>query len=105
MFQLLDKSEALKLDLYPREMIPGELDRSEFLEVFEGETYPIVARGDAAVSKLVWTSKGSHKSRHDLRLIYRSATDAVRGQIAQAAAQLELSELLAQVLAESDAIE
>ncbi len=27
MFQLLDLAEALKLDVYPREMIPGELDR------------------------------------------------------------------------------
>lgn len=26
MFQLLDSQEALKLDVYPRELIPGELD-------------------------------------------------------------------------------
>ena len=35
-FQLLDELETLKLDVYPREMIPGELDRSEQLEIFEG---------------------------------------------------------------------
>jgi hypothetical protein len=28
LFQLLDQQESLKLDIYPREMIPGELDRS-----------------------------------------------------------------------------
>lgn len=28
LFQLLDLAESLKVDLYPREMIPDELDRS-----------------------------------------------------------------------------
>lgn len=28
LFQLLDKMESLKLDIYPRELIPGELQRS-----------------------------------------------------------------------------
>jgi hypothetical protein len=28
LFQLLDKTESLKLDIYPRELIPGELQRS-----------------------------------------------------------------------------
>ena len=31
LFQLLDKSESLKLDIYPRELIPGELQRSPVL--------------------------------------------------------------------------
>ena len=31
-----DQQELLKLDIYPREMIPGELDRSVWLEIFEG---------------------------------------------------------------------
>ena len=47
-FQLLDQTERLKLDIYPREMIPGELDRSELLEFFEGEMIPVVSRIDAA---------------------------------------------------------
>ena len=53
MFQRLDSKEALKLDVYPREMIPGELDRSSTLEVFEGLELPIVSRFDAAASKLI----------------------------------------------------
>jgi hypothetical protein len=36
MFQLLDTKESLKLDVYPRELIPGELSRSESAELFEG---------------------------------------------------------------------
>ena len=31
LFQLLDKTESLKLDIYPRELIPGELQRSPVL--------------------------------------------------------------------------
>ena len=34
MFQLLDEREVLKLDVYPRELIEGELSRSETLEIF-----------------------------------------------------------------------
>ena len=32
LFQLLDKSESLKLDIYPRELIAGELQRSQTFE-------------------------------------------------------------------------
>lgn len=104
MFQLLDEKEALKLDIYPREMIPGELDRSEKLEIFEGEFLPVVCRVDAAASKLVWISKGSHKSRRDLRAIFRNASDAEKDEIRKTVERLTLTELLAEVLRESDEI-
>ncbi|MFM7035399.1 MAG: hypothetical protein ACKOYJ_09525 [Planctomycetia bacterium] len=44
MFQLFDMAEALKIDIYPREMIPGELGRSAMLEVFEGMSLPVASR-------------------------------------------------------------
>jgi len=34
-FQLFDNDEALKLDIYPRELVPGELSRSETIELTE----------------------------------------------------------------------
>lgn len=105
MFQLLDTEESLKLDVYARELIPGELNRSELTEVFEGLALPIACRADAAVSKLVWISKGSHKSRRDLRKIYGAALEEDREQIRSLADQFELSTLLQSVLAESDEIE
>ncbi len=105
LFQLLDELEALKLDIYPREMIPGELDRSEQLEIFEGLFLPVVSRVDAAASKLVWISKGSHKSRRDLRAIFRNANDAQQDQIRKTVARLSLTELLTEVLNESEEIE
>ena len=104
MFQLLDGVESLKLDIYPRELIPGELTRSVMVEVFEGVNLPIASRPDAAVSKLVWVSKGSHKSRRDLRQIHRSAPAQDRQQIEELADQLQLKSLLQELLTETDEI-
>lgn len=105
MFQVLDLAESLKIDLYPRELIAGELDRSVQAEVFAGLSLPLVSRPDAALSKLVWVAKGSHKSRRDLRQIMRRATTAERTTVERQAAEHGLAILLEQVLAESDTIE
>lgn len=104
MFQLFDMAEALKIDMYPREMIPGELDRSTHLEVFEGMLLPVVSRTDAAASKLVWASKGSHKSRRDLRQIVRLMALAERPELDRLAGLLHLRDLLAEILSEADEI-
>lgn len=104
MFQLLDSAESLKLDVYPRELIAGELDRSVFAEVFDGEELPIASRADTGASKLIWISKGSHKSRRDLRQIVRTATDEDRLLIEALADQLQLRSLLDEVLGEPDEI-
>ena len=105
MFQLLDLAESLKLDLYPREMIPGELDRSIPTEVFAGLVLPVVSRADAALSKLVWISKGSHKSRRDLRQILRRADAVDRARVGRWAAEHGLGALLQEVLSEPDSID
>jgi hypothetical protein len=104
MFQLFDMAEALKIDVYVREMIPGELSRSAVLEVFEGMLIPVVSRPDAAASKLAWASKGSQKSRRDLRQIVRSLSEAERTELDRVAGMLALDELLAAILAEPDEI-
>lgn len=105
LFQLLDLAESLKVDLYPREMIPGELDRSVWEEVFAGLSLPIACRADAALSKLVWVSKGSHKSRGDLRQIMRKAGCDDREMVERWAQEHGLSPLLTAVLAETDSVE
>ncbi|MCP4783951.1 MAG: hypothetical protein GY903_22650 [Fuerstiella sp.] len=104
MFQLLDTVETLKLDIYPRELIPGELGRSVTIEVFEGLRLPIVSHVDAVVSKLAWISRGSHKSRRDVRQLWRVADVQQQHAIQELAAGLELSGLLVEVLAEPDEI-
>lgn len=104
MFQLFDDVEALKLDIYPRELIAGELDRSCMVEVFSGVQLPVVSRADAAAAKLIWISKGSHKSRRDLRQIYRTSADVDRQRIQELAKGLSLDSLLREVLNEPDEI-
>ena len=104
MFQLFDGDECLKLDVYARELIPGELDRS-VMAVFTDLLLPIASRVDAAASKLVWIDKGSHKSRRDVRKILASASDEENSQLRKLAEELHLTKLLETVLAESDEIE
>lgn len=105
MFQLLDSVEALKLDIYPRELIPGELDRSNSLELFDGITVPIASLPDTAISKLIWISKGSHKNRRDLRHLLRISTPGQRQAIEKLAIEFGLGDLLSEVLSESDEID
>lgn len=104
MFRLLDKAESLKIDVYARELIPGELDRAVQHEVFTDLSLPVASRADTAAAKLVWISKGSHKSRRDLRAIHRQCAEEDRISIGQLAAELGLHDLLLDVLAESDEI-
>jgi hypothetical protein len=104
MFHLFDMADALKIDVYPRELVPGELDRSTFLEVFEGMQLPVASRPDAAASKLAWAAKGSHKSRRDLRQIFRRMTTADRSELDRLARLLDLGGLLTEILAEADEI-
>lgn len=104
MFQLFDMVEAIKIDVYPRELVPGELDRSALIEVLEGMPLPVASRADATVSKLVWASKGSHKSRRDLRQMVRRMTSADRGDVDRLARVLGLESLLIEILDEPDEI-
>jgi hypothetical protein len=104
MFQLFDNVESLKLDIYPRELIAGELARSQISEVFGGVSLPVVSLADATVSKLVWISKGSHKSRRDVKQLFRRASAAERSLIHELTREMNLEALLAEVLAEPDEI-
>ena len=104
MFQALDLTESLKIDLYPRQLIPGELDRSVKLEVFDGVMLPVASRSDTLLAKLVWISKGSHKSRRDLRQIMRGASAPEREAVMRYAEASGLASLLAEVLVEPDEI-
>ena len=105
MFQLLDPDEIVKVDVYPRCLIPGELDRSAQIEVFGGVTVPVVSRVDAALSKLIWISHGSHRSRRDFRRILAGASAQERVSVEQVARDMNLNALLDQVLRETDEID
>lgn len=104
MFQLLDVDQVIKLDLYVRCLIPGELDRSVRTEIFPGVDLPVASRADAALSKLVWIQHGSHRSRRDLRRILAGAARDELRSVERTAAEMGLADLLAEVLDESDEI-
>jgi hypothetical protein len=105
MFQLLDVDQVIKLDLYVRCLIPGELDRSVRVELFPGVAMPIVARTDAALSKLIWIHHGSHRSRRDLRGILADATPDELATVRRTAGEMDLAGLLDDVIDEPDEID
>lgn len=105
MFQLLDVDRVIKLDLYVRCLVPGELDRSVRTELFPGVEIPIVARPDAALSKLIWIQHGSHRSRRDLRHILAEASPEDLATVRRTAQSMDLATLLDEVLSESDDID
>ncbi|MFN5530867.1 MAG: nucleotidyl transferase AbiEii/AbiGii toxin family protein [Planctomycetaceae bacterium] len=104
-FQLLDTGSSLKLDLYPRELVPGALDRAVQVEIMPGLTLPVASRPDLVLSKLIWISKGSHKSRRDLRQIMLRVNTAETATIHSLAEQVGLRVLLDETLSEIDEVE
>ena len=105
MFQLLDIEQVIKLDLYVRCLIPGELERSVRVELFPDVELPIAARTDAALSKLIWIEHGSHRSRRDLRMILAGATQDERTVVRSKANEMGLVALLDEILAEDDELD
>ncbi len=105
LFQVLDTDEILKIDFYPREIVEGRLDRSVSVEIFPGIELPVISRADLAIAKLVWISKGSHKSRQDVRQILLRATPQEMDAVRRNAGGMSLSDLLDEVLSEPDEID
>jgi hypothetical protein len=105
MFQIIDSQECLKVDLYPRELAPGALDRSISFDLTPQLRIPIASRPDVVISKLVWISKGSHKSRRDVRKLMLGASEGESCSVRDLAGRLDLTALLDEVLAEPDEID
>ncbi len=66
MFQALHRDLLIKADFHVGEDVPGELARSRTVEIFEGLDVRLVSKEDAILSKLLWASQGSGKSRDDI---------------------------------------
>ena len=103
-FQMLDLDSAMKFDLYPRELVPGELGRAVQIELMPGFVLPVASLPDLVVSKLIWIRHGSHKSRRDVRQILRRADDDESNAIRERVGLMNLASLLEEVLSESDEI-
>lgn len=105
MFQLFHSEECLKVDLYPRELIPGQFDRAVNVSLLPDLSVPFASMPDLVASKLSWISKGSHKSRRDVRQLMRRASLDEQELAWKFAAELRLTPLFAEVLAEPDEID
>jgi hypothetical protein len=75
MFQALHMETMLKIDFHVGEMIPGELSRSNSLELLPETIAPVVSIEDSVLSKLSWIKNGSHKSRHDIIMMLKLNPD------------------------------
>ncbi len=105
MFQLLEPEEVVKLDLYTRCLLLGELDRSVRAEIFPDMSLPFVACPGAALSKLIWIHRGSHRSRRDLCWILAGAMSEELAAVKSTAHDMGLGEILDQVIGETDEID
>jgi len=104
-FQLIDCVSTLKIDIYPRELVPGELGRSVAIEILPDLRLPVASLPDLVLSKLIWISKGSHKSRRDVKqLMLRASAEQIQF-VRSHAEQLALTALLEEVLNEPDEID
>jgi hypothetical protein len=101
-FQALDLTSLFKVDVYPRELIPGELGRAKLCELFPGLIVPLVSHVDAILSKLVWVTKGSYRSRRDIRMLSTALDDALREELVGRAQEMHLEGLLHEILAERE---
>lgn len=66
---------------------------------------PIASRPDLVLSKLIWISKGSRKSRRDVKQRMLRANAAETALVHQFADEMQLRLLLDEVLAEPDEID
>lgn len=97
-FQAIYIPTAIKVDFHVGAEVPGEFERSVIKEIFPGLEIPITTRVDAIISKLIWIKKGSHKSRQDVRMMYKAGSEADQLQAQKQAAAMGLSGILEEVL-------
>jgi hypothetical protein len=101
MFQALHRELLIKADFHVGEDVPGELDRSRKVEIFEGLEAKIVSKEDAILSKLLWTMRGSSKSRSDVRGMLLDPTPVDERLLQRLADRLGCADLLREIRSEA----
>ena len=97
MFQALHRELMIKADFHVGEDVPGELDRSQRVELFEGLAVRIVSKEDAILSKLLWVKRGSAKSRGDVLGMLLDPTPTDEGLLEELADELGCADLLREI--------
>jgi hypothetical protein len=101
-FQALHEETLIKVDFHVGEAIRGELGRSKREEILTGIVVPLVSKEDAILSKLIWVSKGSNKSRHDVKMMLKRRGEIDFAYLNDRAAELEVENILKELRAELD---
>lgn len=104
-FQLLDQESLIKIDLYPRQMVPGELERSIEKELLPGLFLKILNKEDAILAKLIWIRKGSHKSKKDVRMMLETSPLVDIPTLQVRAKELGILDILKQTMEEEPSLE
>lgn len=94
LFQALHEETMIKVDFHVGEAIEGELDRSQSKEILPGLTVPLVSKEDAILSKLIWVSKGSHKSRQDIMMMLKRSGHINLALLEEGALKLGVQDIL-----------
>ena len=100
LFQALHREQVIKADFHVGESVPGELDRSRMVELFEGLDVRIVSKEDAILSKLLWAKKGSAKSRGDVLGMLLDPTPTDERLLEDLAVELDCADLLREIRSE-----
>jgi len=104
MFALLDPVHCLKLNIHTHSQVLGEFQRSVTVEVFAGQMLPVASRVDVMVLNLVRAGKGCRESRHELGRLLDQMTANEFEILWEQARMNRLTDLLEEVLEESDPI-
>lgn len=102
MFQALHLELLIKADFHVGEHVPGELERSREVELFEGLEVRIVSKEDAILSKLLWVKQGSSKSRGDVLGMLLDPTPIDEQLLHGLADELGCADLLREIRSETD---
>jgi hypothetical protein len=101
-FQALHEETMIKVDFHVGEAIQGELLRSKSEEILLGVFVPLVSKEDAILSKLIWISKDSSKSRHDVKMMLKRRGEIDFDYLDVQATKLGVESILKELSAELD---
>ena len=65
-----------------------------------GITVPLVSKEDAILSKLIWVSRGSHKSHQDIKMMLKRSGKIDLGYLKVAAVKLRVDAILNEITTE-----
>ena len=97
MFQVLDLITYYKIDFHLGEKVPGSFSRTTMATLFGEKEFPIVSKEDAIVSKVLWASKGSTKSRMDIAMMLAEATPFSIDLVEKLCTQLGIHQVFEQI--------